>query len=106
MHSSRVGVDDVDKSGLQASTSNKEAVDISLLCELGAVLLCDATTVENAGLLCSFGGYVLLQPLTDRSVNLLCLLGGGDLSSANGPVILLDKVELYLGNWQCYQMGS
>jgi hypothetical protein len=39
MHSCLLGVDNVDKSGLQAGTANEETVNIGLLSELSAVLL-------------------------------------------------------------------
>lgn len=86
MHSGRVRVDDIDKSGLQASTADKESVNVSLLCQLGAVLLRHTASIKDTGLLCGLGGDFLLQPLTDCRVNLLCLLGGSDLASANSPV--------------------
>lgn len=86
MNSSRVRVDDINESRLQASTANKEAVNVGLLRELAAVLLRHATSIKNASLLRSLRGYLLLQPLTDRSMDLLCLLSGSDLAGANGPM--------------------
>lgn len=51
MHSCLLGVDDVDKSGLQAGTANEETVDIGLLGQLSAVLLGHTASVQDTGLL-------------------------------------------------------
>lgn len=70
---------------LKRSTADEETVNVSLLAELGAVLLVDAATVQDASLLGNLVGDVGLEPLADGLVDLLGLLGGGDLAGANGP---------------------
>lgn len=80
-----LGVDDINKSRLQAGTTDKETVNIRLLAQLLAVLLADTATVQNAGLVRSLVVDGLLEPLADSGVNLLCLLGSGNLASADGP---------------------
>lgn len=90
----QVGVDDVDEGWLQAGTANQEAIDISLLAELLAVLLADTAAVQDAGLVGSLVVNVLLQPLADSSVDLLGLLGGGDLAGADGPDGLVGDDDL------------
>lgn len=87
MHSSRVGVDDVDESRLQAGTANEETVDVGLLGQLGGVLLRHTSTVEDTGLVGGLGGDLLLEPLADGGVDLLSLLSGSDLSGTDGPVL-------------------
>lgn len=86
MHSCLVGIDDVHKRGLQAGATNKEAVNVSLLGQLVAVLLRHAAAVEDTGLLRSLRRDLLLDPLAERLVDFLCLLGGCDLAGADGPV--------------------
>jgi hypothetical protein len=87
MHSCLVGIDDVDKRGLQASTANEEAVNVWLLGQLVAVLLRHAATVQDARLLRRLSRDLLLHPLADSLVDFLCLLGGSDLAGSNGPVV-------------------
>lgn len=55
MHSCLVRVDDIVERGLQARASNEESIDIRLLRQLRAVLLCHTSSVKNAGLLCCLG---------------------------------------------------
>lgn len=85
MHSCLVAVDDIHESRLQASSSNQEAIDVSLLRQLFAVLLSHTAAVQDAGLLGRLSRDLLLDPLADGFVDLLCLLGGRDLASADGP---------------------
>lgn len=85
MHSGLLSVDDIDERRLQAGTTNQEAIDIWLLGQFTAVLLSNATTVQNSGLLGRFGRDFLLQPLTDRGMDFLCLLSGSDLAGADSP---------------------
>jgi hypothetical protein len=80
-----VGVDNVNKLGLQASAANQEAVNILLLGEVLAVLAIDTATVQDAGLLRNLLADVGAQPLADGLVDLLGLLDGGDLAGADGP---------------------
>lgn len=89
MHSCLVGIDDIHKRRLQAGTANKEAIDISLLGQLVAVLLRHAAAVEDTGLLRSLGRNLLVEPLAERLMDFLGLLGGCDLAGANGPVVSL-----------------
>lgn len=42
-------VDDLDECRLQAGAANQESVNIELLAEIAAVLIVDATSVEDAG---------------------------------------------------------
>jgi hypothetical protein len=86
MHSCLLSIDNVDKRRLQASTANEEAIDISLLSQLIAVLLRHTAAVQDARLLGRLGGHFLGHPLADRLVDFLCLLGSGDFAGANGPV--------------------
>jgi hypothetical protein len=85
MYSRLIRVDDIDKGGLQAGTSNQETIDIGLLGQLRAVLLGNTATIQNTGLLGGLRGDLLLQPLTDGGVDFLCLLSSSDLAGANGP---------------------
>jgi hypothetical protein len=87
MHSCLVGIDDVDKRGLQASAANEEAVNVWLLGQLVAVLLRHAAAVQDARLLRRLSRDLLLHPLADGLVDFLCLLGGSDLAGSNGPVV-------------------
>jgi hypothetical protein len=86
MHSCGLGVDDVDEGRLQAGTTDEETVNVGLLGKLLAVLLADASAVQDTGLLGGLGGDLLLEPLADSGVNLLSLLSGGDLAGTDGPV--------------------
>ena len=70
---------------LQASTTDKESVNILLLGQLLAVLLVDTATVEDSCLVSSLLADLVLQPRADSSVDLLCLLLGSNLAGANGP---------------------
>lgn len=105
MYSCLVAVDDVNERRLQASTANKETVDIRLLSQVTRVLLCYGTTVEDASLLSSLAGDVLGEPLADGLVDFLCLLSGCDLAGANGPVYGLASVQQQ-NSYQTYQIGS
>ena len=79
-------------SRLQASATDKESINISLLGEFPAVLLADGATVDNTGVGGGLGGDGLLEPLADSGVDFLCLFGGCDLASADGPVIVSDDL--------------
>ena len=70
---------------LEGSTTNEETVNVSLLAELGAVLLVDGAAVQDAGLVGNLVADRRLEPLADGLVNLLGLLSGGNLAGANGP---------------------
>jgi hypothetical protein len=70
---------------LETGTSNKEPIDIGLLGKLLAVLLADATTVQDTCGLGDLRRNGAGEELADGSVNFLCLFRGGDLSGANGP---------------------
>jgi hypothetical protein len=83
--SSLLAVDDVDECRLQASTADKEAVDVSLLRQFLAVLLRNTAAVQDARLLGSLVRDFLLEPLAEGLVDFLCLLRGRDLSGADGP---------------------
>lgn len=80
-----VGVDDINESGLEGSTTDEETVNVLLLGQLLAVLLADGTTVDDSGLLGSILADLLGQPLTERGVHLLGLLSGSDLAGTDGP---------------------
>jgi len=54
MHSSPLRVDDVHEGWLQAGAANKEAIDIGLLGQLTAVLLCYTSSIKNTSLV---GGF-------------------------------------------------
>ncbi len=71
--------------GLQASTTNKETIDIRLGAEGLGVLGVDTATVQDAGGIGDGTRYVLLEPLADGGVDLLGLLNGSNLAGANGP---------------------
>lgn len=71
---------------LQASTANKEAVNIVLLGEVTAVLLADGTAVDNTGVFRSLGGNSLAEPLADGGVDFLGLFCGSDLAGSDSPV--------------------
>jgi hypothetical protein len=81
----RLGVDNVNKGGLQAGTANEETVNVLLLGELVAVLLADTATVDDSGVVRSGLADLLGEVLTDGGVDLLSLLSAGDLAGANGP---------------------
>jgi hypothetical protein len=72
---------------LETGTTNKEAINISLLGELTAVLLAHRATVNDSGVLGGLGGDGILQPLANGSVDFLGLLGRSDLTRADGPII-------------------
>jgi hypothetical protein len=95
MYSCLVAVDDVNKRRLQASTADKESIDIGLLGQLAAVLLRHTATVQDARLLRSLARDFLLEPLADGLVDLLCLLCGCDLAGANGPGRHVSKLCRY-----------
>lgn len=56
-----------------------------LLSQVAAVLLADATAVDDTSGLGNLRGYGFGQPLADSSVDFLRLLGGGDLAGTNCP---------------------
>lgn len=85
MSGSQLAVDDIDKSRLEARTTNEEPVDVWLLAELAAVLFVDTTAVEDSSLLGNAVTDFLLQPSANGGMYLLGLLSGSDLSSSNGP---------------------
>lgn len=87
-------VDDIHEGGLQAGTTNQEAVNVGLLAQLLAVLLANTATVQDARLIRSLVVDALLEPLADGSVDLLCLLSRGDLASADGPDGLVGNDDL------------
>jgi hypothetical protein len=89
-----LSVDNVNESRLQASTTNKETIDISLLSEVLAVLLADGAAVDNTGGLGDLLAELLVEPLADALVNLLRLLGGSDLAGADGPDGLVGDDDL------------
>ena len=68
-----IRVDDVDKSGLQAGATHQETIDVLLLGELAAVLLTDASTVDDPRVLRGLGADGFGQPVPDRGVDFLCL---------------------------------
>lgn len=81
----RLSVDDINERRLQASTTNKEAINVALRSQLLAVLLVNATAIDDPGLIRRILADIILQPLADRSVNLLRLFRSSDLASANSP---------------------
>jgi hypothetical protein len=85
MYSCLVGVDDVYKRGLQASTSDKEAIDIRLLSQLIAVLLRHTAAIQDARLVRRLARDLFLEPLAERGMDFLGLLGGRDFAGSNGP---------------------
>jgi hypothetical protein len=101
-------------SWFQAGTSHQESVHIWLLGQLPAVLLADATAVDDPGVLCRRSGDFVSQPLADGGVDFLCLGGGRDFAGADGPgrnsVIRDELVGRKRGKEEekrnAYQMGS
>jgi len=93
MDSCLLAVDNVNKCRLQASTADKETVNVSLLGQLLAVLLRDTATVQDTGLLRRLGRDFLLEPLAESGVDFLCLLGGSNLAGADGPDIHLVDIR-------------
>lgn len=89
-----LGVDNVDKGGLQAGTANKETVNVLLLGELVAVLLADTATVDDSGVVRGSLANLLGEVLADGGVHLLSLLSGGDLAGANSPDGLVGNDDL------------
>lgn len=95
-------------SRLQASTANEETIDVILFGQFTAVLLANATSVDDTGVVSDFGGDGLTEPLANGGVDFLGLSGGGDLASSDGPVgeqlgqvcSRLERVE------ETYQIGS
>ena len=81
----RLGVDDVNKGGLQRGTTNEETVNVLLLGELVAVLLADTATVDDSGVVRGGLADLLGEVLTNSGVDLLSLLSAGDLAGTNGP---------------------
>jgi hypothetical protein len=90
----RLGVDNVNKGGLQAGTANEETVNVLLLGELVAVLLADTATVDDSGVVRSGLADLLGEVFADGGVHLLGLLGAGDLAGANGPDGLVGNDDL------------
>jgi hypothetical protein len=83
-----IRVDDVDKSGLQAGATHQETINVLLLGELAAVLLTDASSVDDPRVLRRLGADGFGQPVTDRGVDFLCLFCGRKKESVKGlPVI-------------------
>lgn len=72
-------------SRLQASTTNKETINIILLGQVAAVLLADTTAVDDAGVVGGFGGNGIGEPLANSGVDFLGLCGGGNLAGSDGP---------------------
>lgn len=72
-------------SRLQASATNQETINIILLGQVTAVLLANATTVDDAGVVSDFGGDGLTEPLANSGVDFLRLSGCGDLAGSDGP---------------------
>lgn len=99
MYSRLFGVDDINKRGLQAGTTNQEAIDIRLLSQLSTVLLCNASTIEDPRLLGGLGGDLLLHPLADSGVDFLCLLSGSDLAGTDSPIHTSD-IAKNNGTWK------
>ena len=85
-NSSLLRIDNVHKRGLQTGTSDQEPIDILLLGQIGAVLLADTSTVDDARLLCDRGCHGFAEPFADGSVDFLGLLGGCDFAGTDGPV--------------------
>lgn len=89
-----LGVDDVNKGGLQRGTANEETVNVLLLGELVAVLLAHTATVDDSGVVRSGLADLLGEVLADGGVNLLGLLSAGDLAGADGPDGLVGNDDL------------
>lgn len=81
----RLGVDDINKRRLQASTTNKETVNVSLGSQLLAILLVNTAAIDDSGLVRRLLAHVVLQPLADGGMDLLRLFRGCDLAGTDGP---------------------
>lgn len=87
-------INNVNKLGLQRSTSDKESINVGLLGEFLAVLGVDGSTVENAGFVCCLGGDLFLEPLAEVGVDFLGLFGGCDFAGSDGPDGLVGDDDL------------
>ena len=102
MHTYETSVADVAELWLKASTANKEAVNVRLLCEFLAVLGGNRASVDDTQRVRNILGHLLCGPFAYGSVNFLCLrtkwsgmewsctlfaylLGSGDLACTDGP---------------------
>lgn len=77
-------VDDVNKLGLERSTTDEETVDIRLVLEGTRVLAVDGTTVDDSDLV-GLGANLVLEVGSDLVVDLLGVLGGGSETGTDGP---------------------
>jgi hypothetical protein len=106
LYSCLVAVDDIDKGGLQASTADKETINIRLLRKLAAVLLRHTASVQDASLLGGVRRDLLLEPLANGGVDFLRLLGSRYFAGADGPIIRLEEIDVECQHASAYQMGS
>lgn len=87
-------VDNVDKLGLQRSTTNQEAVDILLGVQLVTVGRSSRATIDNTGLVGHGVRNVLREPATDLRVCFLGLLRRCSDASTNSPDRLVGNNNL------------
>ena len=73
---------------LQACPTNKKAVNVCLLRQVGAILLCHAAAVDDASLLGRVRRNYLCEPFAYRGMDFLSLFGGSHLSCTDGPAVV------------------
>jgi hypothetical protein len=93
-NSSRLGVNNVNKGGLQAGTSDEETINVLGLGELVAVLLTNTATVDDSSVVRGSLANLLFQVCADGGVHLLSLLSRGNLAGTNGPDGLVGNDDL------------
>lgn len=81
-------------SWLQASTTDKETIDIFLLGQVVAVPIADAASVDDTGVVRDCGRDGFTEPFANSGVNFLGLSGGGNLTGSNGPAKVKETLDI------------